>query len=94
VAWNRELTHIVAHGESLEEAHRAAVDAAQCDVVFEHVGPPTLFLGGPRRQTLSDSEIHPEVKMLLKDAHVRKGTKIVKKKSGYELINVSTTTDH
>jgi hypothetical protein len=45
VAWNREMTQIVAHGESLEDAHRAAVAAGYPQPVLEHVPEPTAFIG-------------------------------------------------
>jgi hypothetical protein len=45
VAWNRERTQVVAHGRSLAEAHRAAMQAGYANPIFEYVRPPSLFIG-------------------------------------------------
>jgi hypothetical protein len=45
VAWNRELTEIVAHGRDLSDVHAAAEAAGHRDAVLEKVRRPCSFIG-------------------------------------------------
>ena len=45
VAWNKELTAIVAHGETFDSACDAAEAAGQPDAVLECVAEPGYFIG-------------------------------------------------
>ena len=45
VAWNKELTEIVAHGRDLGDVHAAAEAAGHPDAVLEKVRRPCSFIG-------------------------------------------------
>jgi hypothetical protein len=45
VAWNRELTQIIAHGESFADVQAAAREAGYPQAVVEKVRRPSLYIG-------------------------------------------------
>ncbi len=45
VAWNKELTSILAHGKTFDSVYAAVEAAGQPDVVFECVAEPRFFIG-------------------------------------------------
>lgn len=51
VAWNRQQSEIVAHGNDLAEVHKAAVAAGHSDAVLQKVRRPGIFIGAASRRS-------------------------------------------